>query len=49
MFTAKQSDVFYNDETKEMFVCVVSSVTADKCDGADEILYGAVPLVYKID
>ncbi len=49
-FTTKQSDVFYNEETKEMFVCTVSSVTALACEGADEqTLYGAVPILYKID
>jgi len=49
MFSTKQSDVFYNDETKEMFVCTVSSLSADRCDGTSEIVYGAVPLIYKID
>ena len=49
MFSTKQSDIFYNDETKEMFVCTVSSVSADKCDDTDDIVYGAVPLIYKID
>jgi hypothetical protein len=48
MFSTKQSDIFYNDETKEMFVCTVSSVTADKCDGTSDVVYGAVPLIYKI-
>jgi len=50
MFSAKQSDIFYNDETKEMFVCTVSSISADRCDGSDDsTVYGAVPLIYKID
>ena len=49
MFSTKQSDVFYNDQTKEMFVCTVSSISADRCDGTSEIVYGAVPLIYKID
>ena len=49
MFSTKQSDIFYNDETKEMFVCKVSAISADRCDGSSELVYGAVPLVYKID
>ena len=49
MFSPKQSDIFYNDETKEMFVCKVSAISADRCDGSSELVYGAVPLVYKID
>ena len=49
MFSTKQSDIFYNDETKEMFVCTVSSISADKCDDSDDLVYGAVPLIYKID
>ena len=49
MFSTKQSDIFYNDETKEMFVCTVSSFSADKCADTDELVYGAVPLIYKID
>jgi len=49
MFSTKQSDIFYNDETKEMFVCKVSAISADRCDGTSELVYGAVPLVYKID
>ena len=49
MFSTKQSDIFYNDETKEMFVCTVSSISADKCDDTDELVYGAVPLIYKIN
>lgn len=49
MFSTKQSDIFYNDETKQMFVCTVSSVSADRCDGTSETVYGAVPLIYKID
>jgi len=48
-FTPKQSDIFYNDETKEMFVCKVSGISAERCDDGSETVYGAVPLVYKID
>ena len=48
MFTDKQSDVFYNDETKELFVCTVSSVSASRCEG-DSTVYGALPIIYKID
>jgi len=49
-FTTKQSDIFYNEETKQMYVCTVSCVTADRCDGqADELVYGALPIIYKID
>ena len=47
-FSTKQSDVFYNDQTKEMFVCTVSAITAARCtDG--ETLYGSLPIIYKID
>ena len=49
MFTTKQSDVFYNDQTKEMFVCKVSSISAKRCEGSDDIVYGALPIIYKID
>ena len=48
MFTTKQSDVFFNDQTKEMFVCKVSSISGQRCEGPD-IVYGALPIVYKID
>ena len=47
-FSTKQSDIFYNDETKEMFVCTVSAITAYRCESSD-IVYGALPIVYKID
>ena len=47
-FSTKQSDIFYNDETKEMFVCTVSAITAARCETGDTI-YGAVPIIYKID
>ena len=48
MFSTKQSDIFYNDETKEMFVCTVSSISAERCE--DNItVYGALPLIYKIN
>ena len=47
-FSTKQSDIFYNDETKEMFVCTVSAITGAKCTGG-ETIYGALPIVYKID
>ena len=47
-FSSKQSDIFYNDETKEMFVCTVSAVTGYRCESSD-LIYGAVPIVYKID
>ena len=47
-FSTKQSDIFYNDETKEMFVCTVSAVTAYRCESSD-VIYGAVPIVYKIN
>ena len=49
-FSTKQSDVYYNDETKELFVCTVSSVSADRCPGSsDEAVQGALPIIYKID
>ena len=49
-FDTKQSDVFFNEETKQMYVCTVSSVTADRCEGeVDEVVYGALPVLYKID
>ena len=49
-FDTKQSDIFYNEETKQMYVCTVSSVTADRCPGeTDEVVYGALPILYKID
>jgi len=47
-FSTKQSDIFYNDETKEMFVCAVSAITAARCETGDTI-YGALPIIYKID
>jgi hypothetical protein len=48
MFSTKQSDIFYNDETKEMFVCKVSAISAERCE--DNItVYGALPLIYKIN
>jgi len=48
MFSTKQSDIFYNDETKEMFVCKVSAISAQRCE--DNIaVYGALPLIYKIN
>ena len=47
MFSTKQSDIFYNDETKEMFVCTVSSISAERCED-NTIVYGALPLIYKI-
>jgi len=49
MFTTKQSDVFYNDQTREMFVCKVSSISGQRCEGSTDIVYGALPIVYKID
>ena len=49
MFTTKQSDIFYNDQTKEMFVCKVSSISAKRCEGSEDIVYGALPIVYKIN
>ena len=49
MFSTKQSDIFYNDETKEMFVCKVSAISAERCEGGDEVVYGALPLIYKIN
>ena len=49
MFTTKQSDIFYNDQTKEMFVCKVSSISAQRCEGSSDIVYGALPIVYKIN
>jgi len=49
MFTTKQSDIFYNDQTKEMFVCKVSSISAKRCEGSEDIVHGALPIVYKID
>jgi len=48
MFTTKQSDVFYNDQTKEMFVCKVSSISGKRCEGPDTV-FGALPIVYKIN
>jgi len=48
MFTTKQSDVFYNDQTKEMFVCKVSSISAPRCAASGSV-YGALPIIYKID
>jgi hypothetical protein len=47
-FSNKQSDIFYNDQTKEMFVCTVSAITAARCETGDTI-YGALPIIYKID
>ena len=47
-FSTKQSDIFFNDETKEMFVCTVSAITADRCE-SETTVYGAVPIIYKID
>lgn len=47
-FSTKQSDVFYNDETKEMVVCAVSAITAARCESGDTI-YGSLPIIYKID
>ena len=47
-FSNKQSDIFFNDETKEMFVCTVSAITAARCETGDTI-YGALPIIYKID
>ena len=47
-FSNKQSDIFYNDETKEMFVCTVSAITAARCETGDTI-YGALPIIYKIN
>lgn len=49
MFTTKQSDVFYNDQTKELFVCKVSAISARRCEGSDDIVYGALPIIHKID
>ena len=49
MFEPKQSDLFYNDKTDEFFVCIVSAVTAARCEGSTETLSGSVPIVYKID
>jgi len=49
MFEPKQSDVFYNEQTKQMFVCTVSSISGYKCKGSSEKIYGAVPVIYKID
>ena len=49
-FTTKQSDIFFNEKTNEMFVCTVSSVTADRCEGSDQdVVYGAVPIIYRIN
>ena len=48
-FSTKQSDVFYNDETKELFVCTVSSVSASRCDGTDNTVFGALPIIFKTD
>lgn len=47
-FSKKQSDIFFNDDTKEMFVCTVSAITANRCE-SEATVYGAVPIVYKID
>ena len=49
MFTTKQSDIFYNDQTKELFVCKVSAISARRCEGSDDIVYGALPIIHKID
>ena len=50
MFSTKQSDVFYNDQTKELFVCQVSSISANRCQGdLEEAVFGALPIIYKID
>ena len=49
MFTTKQSDVFYNDQTKELFVCKVSAISARRCEGSNDIVYGALPIIHKID
>ena len=49
MFETKQSDVFYNEQTKQMFVCTVSSISGYKCKGSSERIYSAVPIIYKID
>ena len=49
MFETKQSDVFYNEQTKQMFVCTVSSISGYKCEGSSERIYSAVPIIYKID
>jgi len=50
-FDTKQSDIFYNEETSQMFVCTVSSITADRCQNGSSIetVYGALPIIYKID
>ena len=48
MFSPKQSDIYYNDETKEMFVCTVSSISAERCE-SNTTVYGALPLIYKIN
>jgi len=50
-FDTKQSDIFYNEETTQMFVCTVSSITADRCQNGSSIetVYGALPIIYKID
>ena len=47
MFSTKQSDIYYNDDTKEMVVCAVSSISAQRCED-EAIVYGAVPIIYKI-
>ena len=50
-FATKQSDIFYNEETTQMFVCTVSSITADRCQNGSSIetVNGALPIIYKID
>ena len=48
MFSTKQSDIFYNDDTKEMVVCTVSSISAERCED-NSTVYGALPIIYKID
>ena len=32
-----------------MFVCKVSSISAKRCEGSEDIVFGALPIVYKID
>lgn len=50
MFSAKTSDVFYNDEEKDLYVCQVSAISAERCEPGftDEITFGALPIIYKI-
>lgn len=49
MFSTKQSDIFFNDETNEYYVCEVSAVSAERCaPGEEKNVYGAVPIIYKI-